>query len=143
MEPLSIDEAFLDLSGTETAPPWLAGGDPARLAQRIEREIGVTVSIGLSYNKFLAKIASDLDKPRGFSVIGRADTRSFLAAKPVRFVWGIGQKTSDSLAKDGLTTLGQIQSMAERDLTARYGKLGAHLWHLARGQDLRIVDPEG
>ena len=135
VEPLSIDEAFLDLTGTETLHKGSAAESLARLALKIEREIGITVSIGLSHNKFLAKIASDLNKPRGFSVIGKAETLSFLADKPVRFVWGIGQKTSDSLAKDGLTTLGQIQSMAERDLTARYGKLGAHLWHLARGQD--------
>ncbi|HET6160331.1 MAG TPA: DNA polymerase IV [Dongiaceae bacterium] len=143
VEPLSIDEAFLDLSGTETLHKSSPAESLARLALKIEREIGITVSIGLSHNKFLAKIASDLNKPRGFSVIGKAETVSFLADKPVRFVWGIGQKTSDSLAKDGLTTLGQIQSMAERDLTARYGKLGAHLWHLARGHDERIVDPDG
>src|SRR6185436_7251201 len=143
VEPLSIDEAFLDLTGTEQLHKSSAAESLARLALKIEREIGITVSIGLSHNKFLAKIASDLNKPRGFSVIGKEETLSFLADKPVRFIWGIGQKTSESLAKDGLTTLGQIQAMAERDLVARYGKLGAHLWHLARGQDERIVDPEG
>lgn len=142
VEPLSIDEAFLDLTGTEKLHRCSPAESLARLALKIEREIGITVSIGLSHNKFLAKVASDLNKPRGFSVIGKAETLSFLADKPVRFIWGIGQKTSDSLAKDGLTTLGQIQSMAERDLIARYGKLGAHLWHLARGHDERIVDPE-
>jgi DNA polymerase-4 len=143
VEPLSIDEAFLDLSGTARLHKMSPAESLARLALKIEREIGITVSIGLSHNKFLAKIASDLNKPRGFSVIGKAETVSFLADKPVRFVWGIGQKTSDSLAKDGLTTLGQIQAMTERDLTARYGKLGAHLWHLARGQDERTIDPDG
>jgi len=142
VEPLSIDEAFLDLSGTETLHKSSPAESLARLALKIEREIGITVSIGLSHNKFLAKIASDLNKPRGFSVIGKAETLSFLADKPVRFVWGIGQSTSERLAKDGLMTLGQIQSMPERDLTGRYGKLGAHLWHLARGHDERIVDPE-
>src|SRR5689334_15449192 len=111
VEPLSIDEAFLDLSGTETLHKSSPAESLARLALKIEREIGITVSIGLSHNKFLAKIASDLNKPRGFSVIGKAETLSFLADKPVRFIWGIGQKTSESLAKDGLTTLGQIQSM--------------------------------
>ena len=143
VEPLSIDEAFLDLSGTEALHKGSPAESLARLAQKIEREIGITVSIGLSHNKFLAKIASDLNKPRGFSVIGRAETLSFLADKPVRFVWGIGQSTSEKLAKDGLMKLGQIQSMAERDLVARYGKMGAHLWHLARGDDERIVDPDG
>src|SRR5262245_15658147 len=142
VEPLSIDEAFLDLSGTEKLHKSSPAESLARLALKIEREIGITVSIGLSHNKFLAKVASDLNKPRGFSVIGKAETLSFLADKPIRFVWGIGQKTSESLAKDGLITLGQVQSMAERDLVARYGKLGAHLWHLARGHDERIVDPE-
>jgi len=142
VEPLSIDEAFLDLSGTEKLHKSSPAESLARLALKIEREIGITVSIGLSHNKFLAKVASDLNKPRGFSVIGKAETLSFLADKPIRFVWGIGQKTSESLAKDGLITLGQVQSMAERDLVTRYGKLGAHLWHLARGHDERIVDPE-
>ena len=142
VEPLSIDEAFLDLTGTEQLHKSSAAESLARLALKIEREIGITVSIGLSHNKFLAKVASDLNKPRGFSVIGKAETLSFLADKPIRFVWGIGQKTSESLAKDGLITLGQVQSMAERDLVTRYGKLGAHLWHLARGHDERIVDPE-
>jgi DNA polymerase-4 len=143
VEPLSIDEAFLDLSGTEKLHKSSPAESLARLALKIEREVGITVSIGLSHNKFLAKIASDLNKPRGFSVIGKAETLSFLADKPIRFVWGIGQKTSEILAKDGLTTLGQIQSMPERELVTRYGRLGAHLWHLARGHDERIVDPDG
>ena len=142
VEPLSIDEAFLDLSGTETLHKCYPAESLARLALKIEAEIGITVSIGLSHNKFLAKIASDLNKPRGFSVIGRAETLAFLADKPVRFVWGIGQATSDRLAKDGFTTLGQVQAAAERDLVARYGKTGAHLWRLARGQDERTVEPD-
>lgn len=142
VEPLSIDEAFLDLSGTAALHKRSPAESLARLALKIEREIGITVSIGLSHNKFLAKIASDLNKPRGFSVIGRAETLSFLAEKPVRFVWGIGPAMGERLAKDGLMTLGQIQAMAERDLVGRYGKMGAHLWHLARGHDERIVDPD-
>jgi DNA polymerase IV len=143
VEPLSIDEAFLDLSGTARLHKSSPAESLGRLALKIEREIGITVSIGLSHNKFLAKIASDLNKPRGFSVVGKAETLSFLADKPVRFVWGIGEKTADALAKEGLTTLGQIQSMAERDLVARHGKMGAHLWHLAHGHDERTVDPDG
>jgi DNA polymerase-4 len=142
VEPLSIDEAFLDLSGTEKLHKMSPAESLARLALKIEAEIGITVSIGLSHNKFLAKIASDLNKPRGFSVIGRGETLSFLADKPVRFVWGIGQATSDRLAKDGFTTLGQVQAAAERDLVARYGRTGAHLWHLARGVDDREVEPD-
>ncbi len=143
VEPLSIDEAFLDLTGTAALHKRSPAESLARLALKIEREVGITVSIGLSHNKFLAKTASDLNKPRGFSVIGRAETISFLAEKPVRFVWGIGPAMGERLAKDGLMTLGQVQNMAERDLIARYGKMGAHLWHLARGHDERIVDPDG
>ncbi len=142
VEPLSIDEAFLDLSGTEALHKCAPAESLARLALKIEREVGITVSIGLSHNKFLAKIASDLNKPRGYSVIGRAETLAFLAEKSVRFVWGIGPAMEEKLAKDGLTTLGQIQAMAERELVARYGRMGAHLWHLARGHDERIVDPD-
>jgi DNA polymerase IV len=143
VEPLSIDEAFLDLTGTEALHKASPAESLARLALKIEREIGITVSIGLSHNKFLAKIASDLNKPRGFSVIGRDETVSFLAPKSVRFVWGIGQKMGEKLAMDGLMTLGQIQAMGERELTQRYGRMGAHLWHLARGHDERVVDPDG
>ena len=143
VEPLSIDEAFLDLSGTVALHKRSPAESLARLALKIEREVGITVSIGLSHNKFLAKIASDLNKPRGFTVIGGAQTLAFLADKPVRFVWGIGQSTSERLAKDGLMTLGQVQAMPERELTSRYGKMGAHLWHLARGHDERGVDPDG
>ncbi len=143
VEPLSIDEAFLDLSGTEKLHKSAPAESLARLALRIEAEIGITVSIGLSHNKFLAKIASDLNKPRGFSVIGRTETIAFLADKPVRLVWGIGQAMSDRLAKDGLTTLGQVQQSEERELAARYGRIGSHLWRLARGLDDRIVEPDG
>lgn len=143
VEPLSIDEAFLDLSGTERLHKSAPAESLARLAQKIEAEIGITVSIGLSHNKFLAKIASDLNKPRGFSVIGRVETVAFLADKPVRFIWGIGQAMSDKLANDGLTTLGQIQASDERELAARYGRMGSHLWQLARGLDARNVEPDG
>lgn len=90
VEPLSIDEAFMDLSGTESLHRASAAGTLARLARRVERELAITVSIGLSYNKFLAKIASDLDKPRGFAVIGPAEARAFLADKPVGLLWGVG-----------------------------------------------------
>lgn len=143
VEPLSIDEAFLDLSGTEK----LHHGSPARslalLARAIEREVGITVSIGLSYCKFLAKLASDLDKPRGFRVIGRAEAVGFLAQKPVGAIWGVGKALQATLAKDGLTQIAQLQTMAEPDLIARYGSIGRRLYRFARGQDERRVDPEG
>jgi DNA polymerase-4 len=143
VEPLSIDEAFLDVSGTEK----LHRMSPVRalngLALRIEREIGITVSIGLSHNKFLAKIASDLDKPRGLTVIGRAETREFLASKPVSLIWGVGKVMRERLEHDGISMIGQLQAMAESDLAKRYGKMGGHLYHLSRGDDARVVEPDG
>jgi DNA polymerase-4 len=143
VEPVSIDEAFLDLTGTEKLHHMSPARALNRLALKIEREIGITVSIGLSHNKFLAKIASDLDKPRGLSVIGRAETRSFLAEKPVSLIWGVGKVMRQRLEQDGIATIGQLQTMAEADLARRYGKMGSHLSHLARGEDRRTVDPEG
>jgi DNA polymerase-4 len=142
VQPLSIDEAFLDLSGTER----LHGGPPARtlalLARRIEREIGVTVSIGLSYNKFLAKIASDLDKPRGFAVLGRGEALDFLGPRSVSLIWGVGAALQQRLARDGITTIAELRQRPERELVARYGAIGRRLARFARGEDDRPVDPD-
>ncbi len=142
VEPLSIDEAFLDLSGTEA----LHGGPPARslagLARRIERDCGLTVSIGLSYNKFLAKVASDLDKPRGYAVIGRAEARGFLDDKPVGIIWGAGAALQKALARDGITKVGDLWAHEELDLIARYGAMGRRLYRFARGEDGRRVEPD-
>jgi len=140
VEPLSLDEAFLDLAGTARlhGPPAQA---LARLAAEIERDIGVTVSIGLSHNKFLAKIASDLDKPRGFSIIGLAETAEFLAEKPVSILWGIGQATTEKLNRDGYRTLADLRRADRRALGARYGALGDRLWRLSHGEDARAVTP--
>jgi DNA polymerase-4 len=141
VEPLSIDEAFLDLGGTER----LHGGSPARslagLALRIEREFGLTVSIGLSHNKFLAKLASDLDKPRGFAVIGRAEAADFLRSLPVEAIWGVGQVLRRKLVADGLRSIGDLQARPEADLVARYGAMGSRLARCARGEDARPVTP--
>ena len=142
VEPLSIDEAFLDLSGTER----VHGAPPAdllvRLQQRIESEIGVTASIGLSHNKFLAKMASDLRKPRGFAVIGEAETLAFLADQPVSALWGVGKAMTRRLAADGVRTIGQLQHRDEAALMRRYGSMGKRLWALSRGIDARSVTPE-
>ncbi|MBX6320923.1 MAG: DNA polymerase IV [Rhodospirillaceae bacterium] len=142
VEAVSIDEAYLDLAGTER----LHHGPPARalalLARRIEREVGVTVSVGLSFNKLLAKIASDLDKPRGFAVIGRGEALAFLAARPVTAVPGVGRSFAARLAADGFHRLGDVQAAGEADLAARYGTGGSRLWRLARGEDPRPVDPD-
>ena len=142
VEPLSIDEAFLDLSGTERLHRGTPAETLARFAARVEREIGITVSVGLSHNKFLAKIASDLDKPRGFSVIGRAETRDFLAGRPVGLIWGVGRAMQERLARDGLYRIGQLQGMGFDELGRRYGVNGIRLGELARGIDKRPVRPD-
>ncbi len=139
VEPLSLDEAFLDLSGTARlhgAPPALL---LARLIRRIEEEVGVTASVGLSHCKFLAKVASDLRKPRGFSVIGRAETEDFLADKPVSIIWGVGAATQERLARDGITHIRDLRRADPARLIARHGALGERLHRLAYGQDARRV----
>ncbi|MBL9062971.1 DNA polymerase IV [Tabrizicola sp.] len=140
IEPLSLDEAFLDLTGTARlhgAPPAVL---LARLTKRMEDELGLTGSIGLSHNKFLAKIASDLDKPRGFSVIGKVETESFLKPKPVRVIWGVGTATQTALESAGIRTIADLLRWDRADLTARFGQMGDRLWHLARGMDTRRVN---
>jgi DNA polymerase-4 len=140
IEPLSIDEAFLDLNGTEE----LHGGPPVQslliLQRRIEKEVGIGVSIGLSYNKFLAKTASDIDKPRGFFVIGKAQTLDFLADKPPGFVYGVGASFERKLLADGFHNLAQIREMSERNMAARYGQSGIRLWQFSSGKDSRPVN---
>lgn len=140
IEPLSIDEAFLDLNGTEQ----LHGGPPVQsllsLQNRIEKEVGIGVSIGLSHNKFLAKTASDMDKPRGFFVIGKAETLDFLADKSPGFVHGIGPSFERKLLADGFHNLTQIREMTEREMAARYGQSGIRLWRLSHGDDKRPVN---
>lgn len=140
IEPLSLDEAFLDLTGTER----LHGAPPAamlaRLVQRMETELGLSGSIGLSHNKFLAKVASDLDKPRGFAVIGEAETEAFLADKPVGLIWGVGSAGQASLEAAGIRTFADLRRWDQADLIARFGSMGLRLWHLARGEDARRVN---
>ena len=142
VEPLSIDEAFMDLSGTQSLHRASAAETLAALARRVEDALSITVSVGLSYNKFLAKIASDLDKPRGFAVIGRAEARAFLADKPVGLLWGVGAAMQRRLARDGITRIGQLARLDEATLVARYGKIGTRLAMCARGEDDRPVNPE-
>ncbi|MDX2484453.1 MAG: DNA polymerase IV [Pseudodonghicola sp.] len=140
IEPLSLDEAFLDLSGTEKlhgAPPAVM---LARLVARMKDTLGVTGSIGLSHNKFLAKVASDLDKPQGFAVIGRAETAAFLRDRPVRMLWGIGPAAQGALERAGIRTFADLLRWEQRDLQARFGNMGDRLYHLARGEDRRRVE---
>ena len=142
VEPLSIDEAFLDLSGTERLHHAYPALTLARFAREIETSIGITVSVGLSHNKFLAKVASDLEKPRGFSIIGKSETREFLKDKPVSMIWGVGKVSQRNLAEDGYHTIGQLQTADASRLAKRYGVLGLRLVKLANGEDTRTVNPE-
>ncbi len=142
VEPVSIDEAYLDLTGTERAhgaPPALM---LARFARKIENEVGVSVSVGLSWNRFLAKVASDIDKPRGFAVIGREEAVSFLADKPVGIIPGVGPVTRERLGKDGIRTVGDLQRLEASLLARRYGEDGLRLSRLSRGEDARPVAPD-
>src|SRR3546814_516824 len=138
VEPLSIDEAFLNLGDAPGIPAVAA----ASLARRIEAEAGITVSIGLSCNKFLAKIASDLDKTRGFAVIGREEASRFLAPRPVGLIWGVGPAMQRRLAAEGVATIGDLQRLAPADLMARFGRFGERLARFAFGLDDRRVVPE-
>ena len=142
VEPISIDEAFLDLEGGQRLHGESAAATLARFAARVEREVGVTVSVGLSYCKFLAKMASDLDKPRGFAVIGRAEAKTFLAARPVGAIWGVGKVAEERLARDGFRMIGDLQRLDEADLLRKLGAEGGRLWRLANGLDDRKVSPE-
>jgi DNA polymerase-4 len=143
VQPLSIDEAFLDLTGTDLLHRRSPAETLARLAAEVEKQIGITISVGLSHNKFLAKVASDLDKPRGFAVIGRAETMEFLAPRPVTTIWGVGKAFEKRLMADGITRIADIQARDLHRLAAAYGSMGSHIWHLARGIDTRKVEPHG
>ena len=142
VQPLSLDEAWIDLAGTERLNGGSAALQMARLQAEIEREVGITVSIGLAANKFLAKIASDLDKPRGFSVIGGEEAETFLASRPVAILPGVGPAFVKSLERDGYRTVGDLAAAEPRALADRYGAYGLRLSQLARGRDARAVDPE-
>jgi DNA polymerase IV len=142
VEPLSIDEAFLDLGGTARLHRQPPAKTLAALIRDIEADIGISASVGLAPNKYLAKVASDLEKPRGFSVIGQAEAQAFLATKPVSLIWGVGKAMQMSLAKDGITMIGQLQRMEKTDLLRRYGAMGSRLYHLSRGEDIRSVSTD-
>jgi DNA polymerase IV len=143
VQPVSIDEAFMDLSGTARLHRMIPAKALAGFAAEVEETLGITVSIGLSCNKFLAKIASDLDKPRGFAVLGQAEAIAFLAPRPVTLIFGVGRVAQQRLARDGLRTIGDLQRAGERELIRRYGAEGARLFRLAHGLDAdRQVEPD-
>jgi DNA polymerase-4 len=139
VEPLSLDEAFLDLSGTARLHRASPATLMARLQARIEAELGLTVSVGLSHNKFLAKVATELGKPRGFRAIGRAETLDFLAPRPLALIPGVGPRAVEELAREGLRTFADLRGRERKALIARFGAFGDRLWRLARGDDDRPV----
>jgi DNA polymerase-4 len=144
VEPLSIDEAFLDLSGTERVHGMIPAKVLARFAREVERNIGITVSVGVSCNKFLAKIASDLDKPRGFAALDQAEAKTMLADKPVGFIFGVGPATQERLASRGFRTIADLQRADEIELMRQFPTEGRRLWRLARGlDDRRVVADRG
>ena len=139
VEPLSIDEAFLDLAGTQRVHGMIPAKVLARFAREVERGIGITVSVGLSCNKFLAKIASDLDKPRGFAALDQEEAQAMLADKPVGFIFGVGPATQERLSQRGFRTIADLQRADETDLMKQFAAEGRRLWRLARGLDDRLV----
>src|ERR1700759_1071171 len=139
VEPLSIDEAFLDLSGTQRVHGMIPAKVLARFARDVERDIGITVSVGLSCNKFLAKIASDLDKPRGFAALDQEEARTMLADRPVEFIFGVGPATQERLVQRGFRTIGDLQRADEIEMMKAFATDGRRLWRLARGIDDRKV----
>jgi DNA polymerase IV len=144
VEPLSIDEAFLDLSGTQRLHGMIPAKVLARFAREVERNIAITVSVGLSCNKFLAKIASDLDKPRGFAALDQADAKTMLADKPVGFIFGVGPATQERLSQRGFRTIADLQRADEIELMKQFPTEGRRLWRLARGiDDRRVVADRG
>lgn len=139
IEPVSIDEAFLDLDPEHRKCDEAPAVSLARLAGEIEEQVGVTVSVGLSYNKSLAKLASDIEKPRGFSMIGRTEAHAFLRDLPVTKIHGVGAATAERMEQAGWTTIGQLQELPEEELVARFGRFGRRLALYVHGQDDRLV----
>ncbi|NLM38311.1 MAG: DNA polymerase IV [Firmicutes bacterium] len=139
VEPLSCDEAFLDVTGSEQ----LFGPAEAiarQIVDRIAAELQLSASVGVAPNKFLAKLASDLEKPGGFVVVREEDALSFLAPLPIARIWGVGPKTTAQLQKMGLKTIGDLQALTLTYLRDSLGDLGIHLYWLARGIDDRPVE---
>ncbi len=144
VEPLSLDEAFLDMTGTEKL-----FGPPRDAAQRIKDDIaeatdGLTSSVGIAPNKFLAKLASDLDKPDGITLIRHGEEASFIAPLPIRKLWGVGKKTAARMEREGFETIGDVAATDQRELVRLFGEsFGAHLHRLANGRDQREVSGGG
>jgi DNA polymerase-4 len=141
IEPVSLDEAYLDLSPENLLGEVPAAQALALISRRVEREVGITVSIGLSANKFLAKLASEMEKPRGYSVIGRREARRLLAPMAVSKINGVGSVTARRLEAEGIVTIADLQALSEAALVARFGRFGRRLARYAQGEDDREVMP--
>lgn len=142
VEVVSVDEAYLDLSGTQKVNKASPAQALARLALEVEKDVGITLSIGLSVNKFLAKTASELDKPRGFAAINAEQAPALLAQNAPGFLHGVGPKLAAKLARDGFSTIGKLQQAPQKDLTGRYGETGLWLYERAWGRDTRRVESD-
>ncbi|MFZ4120473.1 MAG: DNA polymerase IV [Caulobacterales bacterium] len=143
VQPLSIDEAFLDLAGMQTLQGAPAASVLSQLQDQIAQERGLTVSVGLSYNKFLAKLASELDKPNGFAIIGRADALERLSPLPVRVLPGVGPAGAKALERHGWALVGDVRAAGAQAVQRALGDWGLKLHAMACAQDNRPVDPEG
>lgn len=141
VEPLSLDEAYLDVSGVDRCR-----GSATLMAEeiraRIRAEVGITASAGIAPNKFLAKIASDWNKPDGQFVIRPDDVDAFVLELPVSKLFGVGKVTAAKLEQLGVHTCGDLRAWTQADLVARFGKFGRSLYRLCRGQDERPVAPD-
>lgn len=141
VQSISIDEAYLDLSGTNRLHQGVPAFTMARLANDVQKKLGITVSIGLSYNKFLAKLASDMDKPNGFSVIGEQNIKKFLANYPIQAISGVGRRLETKLKNDGIYSIFDLQRCSIQELQKRYGSIGARLFNFSNGIDSRVITP--
>ena len=141
VQSISIDEAYLDLSGTNRLHQGVPAFTMARLANDVQKKLGITVSVGLSYNKFLAKLASDMDKPNGFSVIGEQNIKKFLANYPIQAISGVGRRLETKLKNDGIYNIFDLQRCSIQELQKRYGSIGARLFNFSNGIDSRVITP--
>ena len=141
IEFVSLDEAYIDLKGTYRLHGEAPAVQLARIAKQIEVKLGITISIGLSYNKFLSKLGSELEKPRGFSIIGPSDTTSLLKDKSISQILGVGKKTKSTLETNGITLISDILKFEKSHLKELLGSFGENLWFLARGIDKRKIIP--